>query len=477
MLYSDVLFKETVTKDSIRETFEMYVAKKTDNLTDETIIRVSEGVDGIHVEQFRSTLDHQVDFIYKRIQKGGYHFYPLKEVEIPKEQGLSIKEARKSDKIRVLSIASIRDVIVQKLLYDYLNDIVEAEFLKLSQVSFAYRKGLNAQKAAQKVFDDIKEGYIIALDADLKGFFDTIPHQLLFEQVKKFFNHMPGIQKLLYRFIHVDKGRRIKKGNKTKVIRKKRREGIPQGGILSGMLANIYLHQFDTWVMETLGNKYDLKYTRYADDFIILTKNADDIHWIQNECKEFLGGLELILHPDPKKTKIIHIKQNKSVDFVGFKITKKHIGVKEQNVDKFKKRILKILNETDFNKSKALPLLRYKLSFKYYGNEVKQFKCKTCNKFDTIRNWMKFFLVITDVGQLKRIDYWIYKEINLHYYKEMGVRLPGNAVKSLDFPSLELLYYRYRKELKKADDFCKCTYQVKNINPTLDPYEDLFPTY
>lgn len=474
---SDELFKETITKDFIKETFEMYVAKKTDNLTGKTIIKVPEGVDGITVEQFNKTLNHQVDFIYKRIQRGGYHFYPLREVKIPKELGLSVEEAIKKDKVRVLSIASIRDVIVQKLLYDYLNDKVEAEFSKLNHVSFAYRKGLNAQKAAQKVFSDINDGYIFALDADLKGFFDTIPHQLLFEQVKKFFNYLPEVQQLLHRFIHVDKGWTVKRGSKTKVIRKKREKGIPQGGILSGMLANIYLHQFDIWVMETLGNKYDLKYTRYADDFIILSRNVDDILCIQNECKRFLSALELILHPDPKKTKIIHLKQNKSVDFVGFKISKEQIGVKEQNVDKFKSRILKILNETDFSKSKALLLLRHKLSFKYYGNEVKQFQCRTCKKIDVTRNWMKFFLVITDVEQLKKIDYWVYKEINFYYFKKTGKRLPKNLIRSLNFPSLEMLFYRYRKELKKNSDFCKCGYKEKNIYPTLNPYENLFPTY
>ncbi|MEC1178629.1 reverse transcriptase domain-containing protein [Metasolibacillus meyeri] len=476
-MFSDKLFKETITKDSIKETFEVYVAKKTDNLTGKTIIKVLEGVDGISVEQFNKTLNHQADFIYKRIQRGGYHFYPLKEVKIPKEPGLSVEEAIKKDKIRILSVASIRDVIVQKLLYDYLNNIVEAEFSKLNHVSFAYRKGLNAQKAAQKVFSDINSGYIAALDADLKGFFDTIPHQLLFEQVKKFFHHMPEVQKLIYRFIHVDKGWTVKRGIKTKVIRKKREKGIPQGGILSGMLANIYLHQFDTWIMETLGNKYDLKYTRYADDFIILTKNADDILCIQNECKEFLRSLELILHPDPQKTKIIHIQHNRSIDFVGFKISKGQIGIKEQNVDKFKSRILKILNETDFSKSKALQLLKYKLSFKYYGNEVKQFQCRTCNKIDVTRNWMKFFLVITDVEQLRKIDYWVYKKINYYYFEKTGERLPKKTIKGMNFSSLEMLYYRYRKELKGNSDFCKCGHKEKDIYPTLNPYEDLFPTY
>lgn len=476
-MFSDQLFKETVTRESIKEIFEMYVAKKTDNLTGEAIVKVPEGVDGINVAQFEKTINHQADFIYKRIQRGSYHFYPLREVKIPKETGLSIREAIEIDKVRVLSVASIRDVIVQKILYNYLNNIVEKEFEKLPKVSFAYRKGLNAQKAAQKVFSDINEGYVYALDADLKGFFDMISHELLFAEVKKIIRNMPEVQQLIYRFIHVDKGWTIKRRNKTKIIRKKREKGIPQGGIISGMLANIYLHQFDTWIMETLNNKYDLRYTRYADDFVILSKNADEILCIQKECKDFLSDIDLELHPDPKKTKIIAIVRNQSLDFVGFKISKKYIGIKEQNVNKFKRRIVEILNETDFNKNKALRLLNYRLGFKYYGSEVKQFKCIICNKFDVSRNWMKFFLVITDVEQLKKIDYWVFREINFRYYKETGKRLPKHILKSLNFPSLELLYYRYRKDLEKSEDFCKCDYNEKIVHPTLNPYEELFFLY
>lgn len=478
MLYSDELFKQTVTRDKIKDIYKMYVAKKTDTLMDIPIIKVPEGLDRLDHNLFSKTLNHQADSIFKRIQRGSYHFYPLKEVPIPKDSSLTLKEAIVKDKVRILSIASIRDVITQKLLYDYLSPITEERFKELPNVSFAYRKDLNAQKAAQKVFIDLSDGYIHALDADLKGFFDTIPHENLFEQVKIFFENMPEIQMLLYRFIHVDIGYSIERGFKTKIIRKKREMGIPQGGILSGMLANVYLHQFDCWIMQTLSNKYEIRYTRYADDFIILSKNREDIIKVHEECKSFLDNVKLLLHPDHEKTKISHlISLDESIDFVGFKISSNHIAIKENNIHKFKERLGTIIKATDFNKKNALELLRYKCNFKYYGNGVKHFKCKNCGNFDKTRNWMKFFLVVTDLSQLKELDRWVYKSISYSYFKSTGNRFPKNTLKRIDFPSMELLYYKYRKELKKATEHCQCDPINKDIYATENPYKELFTIY
>ncbi|CAM3281682.1 reverse transcriptase domain-containing protein [Filibacter tadaridae] len=476
-MYSDQDFKNMVTREKVKDTFELYLAQKTDILTEEPTIEVREGLDGIGYQLFQKTLSHQIDTIYKRIQRSNYFFYPLKEVEISKDPLLTIVEAKKQGKTRTLSIAIIRDIITQKLLYDFINPIAEKQFSELSYISFAYRKNVNAQKAAQKVFHDIKDGYIYALDADLKGFFDNIPHEQLFEQVKAFFPNMPGIQKLLYRFIHVDIGVIKKREPKRKLIRVKRKKGIPQGGIISGLLANIYLHQFDLWVIKNLGSHFDLRYTRYADDFVIVAKNKEDIITIKEECNNFLEDISLILHPDPQKTKISTITKDKGLDFVGFKISQNHIGIKEDNIKKFKYRIEKILKSTDFSKQKSLELLKLRCSYKFFGNDLKKFKCQTCGEFEQARNWMKFFLVVTDTKQLKQLDSWIYKSINYYYFKNIGIRLNKNALKEIEFPSLELLYYTYRKQLNKNTSYCVCNAIDKSIVPTRNPYEELFSSY
>jgi RNA-directed DNA polymerase len=468
-------FEKFVTRNKIKETFELYVAQKTDTLTDERKIKVPEGLDGIDHNLFKKTLPHQVDTIFKRIQRGNYYFYPLREVKISKDPFLNITEAEKQGKIRKLSIATIRDVITQKMLYDYLSPVTEEKFKELPYVSFAYRKNVNAQKAAQKVFKDLNDDYIHALDADLKGFFDTIPHDKLFKQIRALFKDMHGIQKLLYRFIHIDIG--YKRKNKNKVIRKKRKEGIPQGGIISGMLANIYLHQFDLWVMTVLKTKYNIRYTRYADDFIILAKDKENITKIQEECKNHLENIGLTLHPDPQKTKICTVTNTRSIDFVGFKISQKRIGIKDNNVKKFKNRIEEILQTTDFKKKKSLELLKLRLSYKYFGNEYKSFMCKSCGDFEKSRNWMRFFLVITDTNQLKNLDKWVYKSINYYYFKNTGERLPKNALKQLAFPSLEMLYYKYRKQLRHQDQYCQCNAIDKNLYATKNPYKELFNMY
>lgn len=472
---TDDSFNKFVTKNKIKETFELYVAQKTDTLTDERQVKVPEGLDGIDYKLFQKTLAHQVDTIFKRVQRGNYYFYPLREVKISKDPLLNIKDAEKQGKIRILSIATIRDVIIQKMLYDYLSPITEEKFAVLPYVSFAYRKNVNAQKAAQKVFNDVNDHYIYALDADLKGFFDTIPHDKLFKQIQTFFKDMPEIQKLLYRFIHIDIG--YKSWNKNKVIRKKRKEGIPQGGIISGMLANIYLHQFDFWIMTVLKAKYDIRYTRYADDFIILAKNFEDITKIQEECKELLKNIGLTLHPDPQKTKICTVTNSRSLDFVGFKISQKYIGIKDSNMKKFKIRIEEILKTIDFKKKKSLELLKLRMSYKYFGNEYKSFICKTCGDFEKSRNWMRFFLVITNTNQLKNLDKWVYKSINYYYYKNTGERLPKSALKQLDFPSLELLYYNYRKQLRYENEYCQCNPIDKTLYATKNPYNELFNIY
>lgn len=470
-----VFFEKIVSKENIKNVFNEYVAQKTDYLTSETTVKVPEGLDNIDYLLFQKKLSHQVDMIHKRIRRGNYFFYPLREIVISKDPQLNIQEAKKLGKTRILSIATIRDVITQKMLYNFLSPITEKEFTKLPYVSFAYRKNVNAQKAAQKVYNDLNEGYIYALDADLKGFFDNIPHDKLYDQIRVFFKDMSKIQKLLYRFIHVDKG--YKRKNNNRVVRIKRNEGIPQGGIISGMLANIYLHQFDCWVMSTLNSKYNIKYTRYADDFIILGKSEEDIIRVKDECEKYLKSIKLTLHPDPEKTKISKVTYKKGINFVGFTISKRHISIKQSNVLKFKKRIETILTTTDFSEKKALELLKLRLSYKYFGNEYKKFKCKNCGEFEKSRNWMRFFLSITDSNQLKTIDNWVYKSINFYYFQATGKRLPKNTMKKFDFPSLEKLYYEYRKQLKNETTTCKCTSFNKDLYATEDPYKELFNVY
>lgn len=127
------------------------------------------------------------------------------------------------------------------------------------------------------------------------------------------------------------------KGKHVKACALKRKLGIPQGGVLSGLLANIFLFDFDEYIVQEISSTYDCKYIRYADDFVLLFKDNLKIEEVYNKLKSFLSDEKLNLHPIGKKTRIINLnsKQNGAFDFLGFAITPNFLRVKQSNVKKF----------------------------------------------------------------------------------------------------------------------------------------------
>lgn len=147
-----------------------YKESKTDRFRRKRI-RIPMGVDGITWQNFEQELSKNANNISKRVLDGKYLFYPFRE-----------KEVSKDGKTRTLSIASIRDVLVQALLYDSLYESIESEFAvsDIDMVSFGYRRGKSAPKAARMIWRSInQEGYKFILDADISKFFDTLDHERL----------------------------------------------------------------------------------------------------------------------------------------------------------------------------------------------------------------------------------------------------------------------------------------------------------
>lgn len=469
------------TINRLKDEFYLYKATKTDTLVNPPKINIHIGADGITHEQFAATLNHQLSFIVKRVHQENYFYYPFREMIISKDPKIkSPSKAIALGKERILSIASIRDVLVQKVVYDYVYPVAEEKFKSLpSTVSFGYRKDMNASKAAQKIYKDINDGYVYALDADLEKFFDTIPQKLLASKVKELLGDSTTLYKLLYRFIHVDrvewdsyKGR-TEEFKRKKPVRSVRKEGIPQGGILSGLLANIYLHQFDEWVLNELAKEIPLRYTRYADDFIVMVKEEKYLNEIKQRCYEFLVDIGLRLHMGNEKTKMLDLSQKgKFVNFVGFSISKKHIQIQRRNIGKFKDRISEVLHDTQLENSFTLEILKLKLDYKFIGNEVKKRICKNCGMQENNRSWLAFFLTITDVQQLRSLDKWIKKEIYKKYYQDTNKRLSRKKFKGIGYLSLVETYFRY-KEQGNNISFCRCSPLNAIFEETESPYNSL----
>jgi hypothetical protein len=204
------------------------------------------------------------------------------------------------------------------------------------------------------------------------------------------------------------------------------------------MLANLYLHEFDDWVVNKLGKEIDLKYVRYADDFIILVKNPDLLEKIDQKVAQKLESKVFSLKINKKKTKPIDVRKD-GLDFVGFNFDERQMRIRQKTIDRFKNRIteeifLAIPDHIKKQKSpkKTLRWLAWRINSKIQGLRGKEI-CPWCG-FERIgapRSWMAFFHVATDIDQLRELDKWIRKMLYDHIYNEFRLRIDRSQLKKL----------------------------------------------
>ena len=453
----DQNLREYFQPERIQMVFNQYEIAKQDYF-DPSVVKISMGADGISHKTFKKELEQRCAFISNRVLNGTYQFYPFREVSIQKPSGGE----------RILSIATIRDILVQKLLYEALYNEVESKFRATSQldrVSCAYRKQKSAPYAATLIHRYIKQGYQFALDADIVKFFERIPHPELFKLIEDLFGQNTLASKMLKRFINAggtpskDVCGKSKKFHHYKPNRQeiRRTEGLPQGGILSGMLANLYLHSFDRWIVDDLSHRYSLRYVRYADDFIFLLKKQSEIALVHQDVFQKLQDLQLELHSlESGKTRYVDIYKN-GLDFVGFHFSTEHIKVGNRNIQRFKDRISEKIKKEQNNKFGLNSRYRLKrfiinvINRKIVGcgEEI----CSLCNgvKGEKVRSWIGFFSTITDVKQLHELDKWIRVEIGTYFWRRYGISISRADFRRVGLASLEQEYYKiYKRQM------CKC---------------------
>ena len=190
------------------------------------------------------------------------------------------------------------------------------------------------------------------------------------------------------------------------------------------MLANLYLHEFDKWVVEKLGADFDLHHIRYADDFVILVKEREEAEALMEiVCKKLSDDILVKMHTDPEKTKISEIPEGE-LEFVGFNFTKNHIRVKLSNIKRFKNRFLdKLHSETLYKSNSYSWEPRLKIAIKYCVNPriigVEPELCPICGLLKSSkRSWIAFFAqAVTDMKQLKQLDRWMRKQV-CRYFRD-----------------------------------------------------------
>ena len=227
------------------------------------------GVDGETIDSFARNQTVNIYQLLNAVASSAYQPLPCKQVIIPKKNGTQ----------RELKIPCVRDRIVQQALLNVLYPLMEEKF---SPVSFAYRPNLSYINAVEKIADWRDMGYLWVLDADIVKFFDNIDHYRLLKEVRLYIDN-PGFLCLIKSWISV--------GVLTEEGLILPQKGIPQGAVISPILANIYLHEFDELVSAT-----DLKIVRYADDFLILSHSKERILSAKLEIMDLLDSMGLTIN-------------------------------------------------------------------------------------------------------------------------------------------------------------------------------------
>jgi RNA-directed DNA polymerase len=258
------------------------------------------GIDGESLQEFDKKLKNNLYKIWNRMSSGSYFPPAVREVPIPKDDG----------KMRMLGIPTVSDRIAQAIVKMNFEPALEPIFHK---DSYGYRPGKSALDAVKNARDRCwKYGWVI--DLDIKGFFDNIDHELMMKAVRKH-TSMKWIILYIERWLKAS----IVKEDGTLI---KRGKGTPQGGVISPLLANLFLHYaLDKWIERRCSR---IEFERYADDVIIHCASYDESRILMQQIEKRLEECKLELNKE--KTKIVYCKQENrkemfptiKFDFLGY---------------------------------------------------------------------------------------------------------------------------------------------------------------
>lgn len=259
----------------------------------------SPGIDGQTIGDVEKYgVDIYLEQLREELRTRTYRPKAVKRVMIPKANGGE----------RPLGIPTIRDRIVQTVCKMILEPIFEADF---KECSHGFRPNRNAKGAMQMIKENLVKGKTVILDADLSKYFDTIPHDKLLAAVKLRVSdpRMLDLIKMWLKCPIYENGQ-FKGGKKQKM-------GTPQGGVISPLLANLYMHLLDRIISSTksLFHKYGVSIVRYADDFVLMGKTIPDR--VLSKLRELLERMGLTLNA--KKTRLLEARQE-TFDFLGFTV-------------------------------------------------------------------------------------------------------------------------------------------------------------
>jgi RNA-directed DNA polymerase len=324
------------------------------------------GMDGMSIEAFPEFVRHHWERIRSALEKGTYHPAAVLRVMIPKPTGGQ----------RPLGIPTVLDRVIQQAIAQVLSPIFEPLF---SAHSHGFRPGHSARMALAEMEQANRDGLRFAADCDLKSFFDTVNSGLLMNRLARQV-HDARVLRLIGCYLHA--GVILPDGTREPTSC-----GVPQGGPLSPLLANVMLDDLDQ-ELEQRG----LRFVRYADDFLIFVRSRSAAQRVLRTTERFIEG-KLDLTVNRTKSKAARLRE---CTFLGFMIRQGKLRWTDAAVHRFKERVREITNRSNGKSMRQrIPILqRY------------------------VRGWLNYFGHSRSYSQLLELDQWLRRRVRLCYWKQ-----------------------------------------------------------
>lgn len=320
------------------------------------------GVDGITIGTFDKDSERRLLAVKEHLKEGTYLPKPIKRVHIPKAG---------TSETRPLGIPTVTDRVVQTAVKMVIEPIFESDF---ADTSYGFRPGRGCKDALREVERHLREGNCHVVDVDIKGYFDNIPHDKLRAKIRE--RIADGrVLAMLEQFLTSGV---LEEGVIVDPV-----AGSPQGGIVSPLLANIYLDPLDK-VLESLG----LRSVRYADDIVVLAESAEAAHKALKTLEEWMGEAELTLHPE--KTRVVDMNEaDAHFDFLGYRFKRSRKG-----------KLLRLVRPKSAHK------LRTSLKPKTRRNNGQSMEAiiETINPI--LRGWFEYFKH-AHANEMRPMDSWV----------------------------------------------------------------------
>ena len=348
--------------------------------------RGAAGIDKVSILMYAQHVDTSLGTLMRELKTRSYQPKPLKRVYIPKGKG----------KMRPLGIPAVQCRIAQEVVRRLISPIFEKLF---HDNSYGFRPGRNCHQAVSKVWQYLDEGYTYVVDADIKGFFDNIPHKLIMAEVAAEIAD-GNILQLIERFLT---SRVMEEGQLRPTTK-----GTPQGGVISPLLANIVLNRLDHEL-----ERHGYKFVRYADDFVILcrsTKEAQEALGLAKQVLEVQMQLEL----SPEKTKICRLVDG--FDFLGFHFGPKGITMREKSSEKFRDAVRKLTTRSRNLSNEVVVKLNQVIrgTVNYFSHP----KAKILMMFERADGWINKRLRCMKYKRISRSDNW---RMKIKHIRRLGV--------------------------------------------------------